>query len=310
MNPASMRTRPALELLARRPQDAIASAPFQEWRLPNGNVCAHFHQDRDGYLVRFPGFADFAISPDGMRVRCWPAPEATQGTIEHLFLNQVVPLARSRTGELVFHASAVEAHGGCLAFLGRSGQGKSTLAASFARGGHRFLSDDGIVVRTETGRPIIEPSHGSLRLWDDSQRALALECTPAAAPVQFTPKVRLLASETLPHCSSPRELLAVYVLGNATAVGVERLASAEALIELTRNSFLLDIAERQALATHFEELAKLVKLPMFYRLSYPRDYAQLPATRAAILDHAASLSRSEFRGDGVRAARPAGDQSS
>jgi len=57
-------------------------------------------------------------------------------------------------------------------------------------------------------------------------------------------------------------------------------------MELVKNSFLLDIEEKQLLAWHFDEMVKLVKLPIYYRLDYPRRYDDLPSIREAIARHA------------------------
>src|SRR5574340_1151913 len=101
-----------------------------------------------------------------------PAPAGGEQTVEHLYLNQVLPLALSMQGKLVFHASAVEIGEVAVAFMGESGKGKSTLAASFATHGYRFLTDDGLVIEAEDEGHRIVPSHPSLRLWQDSEGAL------------------------------------------------------------------------------------------------------------------------------------------
>ena len=110
--------------------------------------------------------ADFEVSGASLAVACRPAPDVTSDTCEHLYLNQVLPLVWSEPGG-VFHASAVEAGGGAAAFLAESGTGKSTLAASFATGGHRFLADDGLVVQPGGDGFLALAGHPSIRLWDD-----------------------------------------------------------------------------------------------------------------------------------------------
>ena len=61
---------------------------------------------------------------------------------------------------------------------------------------------------------------------------------------------------------------------------------ADALVELVKHSFLLDIEERAMLAAHFDELSALAGLPIYYRLDYPRRYEDLAAVRLAIIEHA------------------------
>ena len=210
-------------------------------------------------------------------------------TVDHLYLNQVLPLVLSKQGEFVFHASAIETGSGALVFMGESGRGKSTLAASFATHGLRFLTDDGLLVEEVNGGYGVLPSHPSIRLWEDSQDALVAEEVPIAPPVQYTPKARFLASEDMAFCGEARPLQRVYFLGDGTRrpdrVPVYKIAG-EALMELVKHSFLLDIEEQALLAQHFDRLARLVSRPMFYRLDYPRRYEALTLVRQAIIDHA------------------------
>ena len=131
---------------AARAQAAVAMAPFHEWAFPDGTLWTQFYRTEAGYLLRFPGLADFDVSADALGVTCHPAPGASEATSQHLYLNQVLPLVLSKRGKLVFHASAVEVAGGAVAFVAESGRGKSTLAASFAINGCRFLTDDGLVL--------------------------------------------------------------------------------------------------------------------------------------------------------------------
>ena len=53
-----------------------------------------------------------------------------------------------------------------------------------------------------------------------------------------------------------------------------------------RNSFLLDIEAQEMLSAHFDLLAEMVTLPIYYHLDYPRSFAALPEIRQGILEHA------------------------
>lgn len=243
-------------------------------------------------MLRFPELADFVVSADGTAVTAHPVAGVSAQTIEHLYLNQVLPLALSRQWKLVLHASAVEVEDSAVAFLGMSGRGKSTLAASFSTSGYRFLTDDGLLLEKEEGGYTIHPSHPSIRLWDDSRAALMPADTDAAPPIDYTPKSRLLAGDTVAFCGTARALRCMYVLGEGTAdtVTIAPLGGRDAMIELVRHSFLLDIEEREMLKRHFAQLSELVKASAFFRLDYPRRYEALPAVRAAVARHHAALS--------------------
>ena len=277
-----------------RPLAPVGEVAFHQWVFPDGTLWTQFFRQGAGYLLRFPELADFEVSADGCTVQGFPAPGVPSPTVEHLYLNQVMPLALSRQGKLVLHGSAVEIGGQGAAFLGESGRGKSTLAASFATEGTRFLTDDGLLLEWVDDRCMILPSHPSIRLWEDSQDALVGERTAMAPAVCFTSKSRFLAGPGIAFCDEARPLRRLFLLGEAQVETptIEPLRPAEALIELVKHSFLLDIEARDMLARHFDDLSRLAALPIYYRLDYPRSYAALPAVREAVIRHALEQSES------------------
>lgn len=272
----------------------LAAPPFHEWIMPDGSVWAAFYRSDAGYRVRFPDLVTFDISASGMDVQAHPEPGVDPATVEHLYLNQIHPLMLSKQGRLVFHGGAVEVPGGAVAFLGPSGRGKSTLTASFACEGHKFMTDDCLLLSKRAGRYDVLPSHPSIRLWDDSREALVHKAATFAPPVQYTPKSRVLSDEALSYCDEVRELRKVYFLGEGLAsdVTIEPVSASEALIGLARNSFLLDVEMQAVIAQHFDELTHMVALPLYFRLDYPREYSHLPKVRAAVLAHVSSASQS------------------
>ena len=275
-------------IAAARVQAAVDGLPFHAWSFPDGTLWTQFYRTDSGYLLRFPGLADFQVSSDALVVTCFPAPEASEATAQHLYLNQVLPLVLSKQGKLVCHASAVEVAGAAVAFVAESGRGKSTLAASFATGGWRFLTDEGLVLEKRDNGYHVLPSHPSIRLWDDSQEALIAPGAATAPTLNFTPKSRFLAGDGLVFCEQPRPLRRVYFLGDgrAEALKFERVTAAEAAMEWVKNSFLLDIKERPRLALHFDQVAKLASQPIHYRLDYPRRFEELESVRQTIVQHA------------------------
>jgi hypothetical protein len=111
---------------------------------------------------------------------------------------------------------------------------------------------------------------------------------PMAPPVEFTSKARLLSGGILAFHVAPQPLRCVYFLGD-TEVQVpiiEALKGRDVLIELAKNAFLLDMAESNRVSAHFQQLSQVARLPIYYRLEYPRRFDALPAVRKAIVDHA------------------------
>ena len=89
------------QTLRERKQRRVTTAAFHNWKMPDGSLWTSFYRCDGGYLLRFPGLADFEVSGDGASVQGWPVPGVAVHTVEHLHLNQVLPLALSRQGQLV-----------------------------------------------------------------------------------------------------------------------------------------------------------------------------------------------------------------
>lgn len=270
-----------------RVQAPIGVEPFQQWAFPNGAPWTAFYRSETGYVLRFPNLADFEVSADGSKVTCSPTPGVSEGTADHLFLNQVLPLVLSKRGKLVFHASAVEVPEGAIAFLAEAGRGKSTLAASFALNGYRFLTDDGLVVESDGDGYQVMPSLPSIRLWEDSSKMLVDREIKTASPLHFTSKVRLLSGMGFAHCDQPRPLRAAYFLGDGSAddITFRQLSPSETMLEWVKHSFLLDVEDQPIIRWHFDRLAIIANKLACYHLDYPRRFDELGRLREAIVEH-------------------------
>ena len=273
---------------ARRQQD-MGQTPFHKYELDDGTVWTEFYRSASGYVLRFPGLADFDVSADGKEVIAHPLENTDKATVEHLYINQLVPLALSRQGRPTFHASVVTVPGGAVAFLGESGAGKSTLAASFALNDAAFLTDDALLIEESEGDCWVLPSHASLRLWEDSVAALVGDDNPQADQVSYSSKTRLLAGQALEYRDHRQLLLAAFVLQpeESAAISIEALTGADRYMGWLENSFLLDIEDHELLARHFEWTHRISGAIPTYALNYPRDYGILPTLRNTIQKHMA-----------------------
>jgi hypothetical protein len=277
--------------MAARQQSKLATTPFHYYTFDDDTVWTEFHRSGDGYLLRFPDLADFEVSADGKEVVAYPASENDDATVEHLYINQMVPLALSRQGRPTFHASVVTVLGGVVAFLGKSGMGKSTLAASFALNGSSFLSDDALLIEETKSGCEVQPSHPSIRLWEDSVDELVETNNPRSIPISYSDKARLLAGEALAFSTDQLPLLAAYLLesNDATEVSIRTLSGLDRHMAWVHNSFLLDIEDPDLLKQHFDWTHRIANAVPTFALDYPRDYVILPDVRNAVQQHAANL---------------------
>ena len=94
----------------------------------------------------------FLVLGQGRVVKLSRAPGIPDETATHMLLDQVIPRVLGLQGRVLIHGSAVASpEGRACAFVGMSGRGKSTLAASFYRDGWRMLADDCIQLDIEDG---------------------------------------------------------------------------------------------------------------------------------------------------------------
>lgn len=281
----SFRLQPARE---RQP---MATDWFHHWTLSDGgDAWLSLGKSEGDYLLRFPDLGDFLVSVDGNSIRCFPEPDIPLDTIRHLLIDQVIPLLLSQLGRHVLHAGAVVLAEGAVAFLGKTGLGKSTLTASFCDRGFRLLTDDCLAIRKQGAQLIAIPSYRGVRLWPEIISAV-FQTEPMLAPVaHYTEKKRVIPTNGhLEFCADPAPLRRIYVLappdelGGTREIRISPLTKRGALMELVKQTYRLDINDRTKLRKEFLWLTEAAALPLFYSLAFPRDVALLPAVQEAIL---------------------------
>ena len=213
------------------------------------------------YLLRFPDLADFDVSAAGDRIVCRPSPRLARSTLQHLLLDQVLPLALGRSGHLVLHASAVHVpRVGCVAFVGSTGSGKSTLAAALGLRGCPVVTDDCLVVRSGSGELAI-PGYPGLRLWRDAARGLGLGRDAGATVAHYTAK-RRLGSSAVRFRAQPSPLKVIFVVGPRRRPGAptraRALAARDRLMALAPYTQVMDVEDRRQLLQMFRSLSTLV----------------------------------------------------
>jgi hypothetical protein len=128
-------------------------------------------------FLNFHGYFRMLIFPAGTAV-IDVQPDVPIVEIEGYLLSYVAGLILHQRGQLPLHASCVVVDERAIAICGRSGRGKSTLAAAFVRAGHRLLSDDIVVVGfPDGGDAVAVPGSPHLRLNPDSIWANGLDPT-------------------------------------------------------------------------------------------------------------------------------------
>ena len=247
-------------------------------------VC--FARHDQGYILRFPSCGDFFISRDMSEIRCRPLPNIPVVTVRHLLLDQVIPLVLSRKERVVLHASAVSTERGVIAFAGKSGRGKSTMALAFALEGHELVADDCLALRCEAGNWTVLPSYPGARLWESTAEKLIPRYVSTTDVAHYTSKRRIVETYGLQFSTRPQPIRSLYVLGEERPeISIEKLTASRAFMAWAEFAYNLDIEDADFLRGHFGTVGVLATKVPAYALNHPREYTMLPSVRAAILEH-------------------------
>jgi hypothetical protein len=253
---------------------------------PDGDVLLSLGRTADGFLLQFKGSPSFYLSENGSRIECRSSNNAA---LRHLLLNQILPHALGLRGYLTLHASVVGTEKGAIAFMGNSGEGKSTLlAALLAKGGVRLIADDCLIVRLEGGQLMTIPSYPCLRLRGESWKLLRLGRTVQDRGVLSKAGGRRVfgPGASLPFEQQPVPFYRLYMLAPLEETGVAKstpVPPGQAFVEAMANSFQLHTSDRSGVAQSFHRLADLM-LAKAYRLHLPWSLGSLPRVATALLD--------------------------
>jgi hypothetical protein len=246
--------------------------PIETFFEGSGCFCG---KGRNGYILRFPNSCGFEIDWSGREISGNPSADH-DALFEHALLDHVIPRVLHLHGRPALHASAVEIDGCAVAFVGESGRGKSTLAASF---GLPLVTDDCLALSIGPRDLMAELAYPSLRLYADSTKAASAEDRVLARVSPWNAKLRVSATAAKARLPLRR----VYVLEEAPlAPAVESLGFHEAIAELARHVHRLDPTKKEALIAELDLLDRIASRSMVRRLRYPRRFEDLPAVHALI----------------------------
>jgi len=245
-------------------------------------------RQNQNYILRFPDLADFLLDFRHCNIQCHLLADIPPETVRHLFLDHVIPRFLAHQGNLVLHASAVVLPNGAgLAFLGKSGWGKSTIASSFYRRGAKLISDDGLLLEEKAGLLIGFPAYSGSRLWQDSADSVFSDQPDLTRVSHYSAKKRLILSGD-PLSFSGVELHAIFLLNDPSEkklsrnISIERIVGADAIMAIIGRAFLLDVEDMVPVAKQFSSASRIASTyPAVYSLRYPREYELLPELHAA-----------------------------
>jgi hypothetical protein len=172
---------------------------------------------------------------------------------------------------LPLHASAVSSRKGVVAFLARSGEGKSSLAACLAQRGFSVLADDVCLIDTASSGPaVVIPAAPWLKLWRNSLEHLGRQVQGLERVFSEDDKYRLPLADTL-HPEPIGRLVFLETNPNQrSATEMQGLSAVEAiplLMDLTHQAYVLQATGQ--LEQSFLRCSRVSSQAKAYRLIRP-----------------------------------------
>jgi hypothetical protein len=248
------------------------------WRDERGDVWGHAGRVDGRRWIRLPGVATFLFADRGDATALvepgWPPAH-----IDDVYWRDVLPVALQALGTEVLHASAVRFPRGVVAFCGRSGTGKSTLAFGLARRGYPLWADDAVAfeVAARAARSMPLPFQPRLRPASAAFFGLSRDEAPSAAASR---PITDPAVDAAP-------LAALWVVRRGAPVGAEvfprirRLRAAEAFTAVLAHAFCFDFEDERHKRQMLRRYLDLTACVPVFRIALPEGLSRLPV----VLDH-------------------------
>jgi hypothetical protein len=188
-------------------------------------------------------------------------------------------LCAIEAGDVSLHAAAVDVGGRAILLAGPSRYGKTTLAAAFARAGHRLLSEDTTRCRPET--PAVHPGPAAVRLREDVGRRLRIPGATRAASADAG-RVPLVFDDALRGSGDPVPLHAIVIVREpAPEPRMEAVRPHEAARDLLALAFRLPGPD--AMTATFERIVALTKTVPAFHLHRPMTFESLDAVVSLVV---------------------------
>jgi hypothetical protein len=236
---------------------------------------------------RWSGMFEFLVTPDARRIYAQTLrPIEDEALLAYLMVD-ALSFSMVRLGWEPLHATAVTTEHGVAAFLGNSGDGKSTLAALLMRGGCKLVTDDMLILTRDRGTWLAQPGPPRLKLYQDMADHI-LGAEQRGVPMNPSTTKSIMAVDHADMACGPAPVRALYVLENDRAPGqravmFRRLSPSHALPRLLAHTAAHYPCEAPRLRRQFDFATSVVREIPIKSLSYRRAKREMTSLRDALL---------------------------
>jgi hypothetical protein len=248
----TVRLAPAAPVTEEAPGPAVA-------RSDQPNVAGYtVYSVAGGYVFRFHGLCEFEVGADGGTVRCVPGPDCREGYLPILMEGALTAFLLTLRGFAVLHASALQWGNDTFLIAGRSGMGKSTVAALCCAVGGKFISDDVVALAQGQDGVCCVGRGNKLRL--RKQASEIADLFPSPVPDRSLTADGRLAI-TPERALEERHLVRAVVLPRPTRdsdkVAIEALGPLPAMTHLLANARISGMVPAEMQRTLFQTVSAL-----------------------------------------------------
>ena len=225
-------------------------------------------------LGSIPGVAKFLIS-NGTKILVEPESGINESILSPYILGSAMAVLLQQRGLLVLHASCVIVNDVAVAFLGNSGDGKSTICSAFHSQGYRILTDDVMAIDVEDNIKVI-PSIPEIKLRSDSSNSLGYQAGNLSPLHPITQK-KIYKIES-GFSNDPIALKKIYLLDKGEQNQIKPLSNQESFIKLVKHTRAVKTLKSQNLdQAHFLKCAKIANKVELSRLIRKFALSELPS---------------------------------
>jgi len=195
------------------------------------------------FLLRVDGVAGYYVQ-EGRRITIQPESGTQEESILIFLMGSAMGALLHQRKILVLHAGAIAVNGQGVIFSGRSGVGKSTLAAGFHKRGYPFLADDVCAIAVTNGKPAVIPGFPRLKLWADVLKKLNTDKNQLQS-VRWVQGMEKYFLPVVPGHDQPVVLKSVFILrsSNTKNIDIETLQKSDKIDPLIHNTYRLRFLE-------------------------------------------------------------------
>jgi hypothetical protein len=235
------------------------------------------------YWLRIHGIGCYLVT-NGEEITVCPEPGARPLDVRAYLLGTLFVAVCQQRHLLPLHASAVSSRKGVVAFLARSGQGKSSLAAYLAQRGFSVLADDVCLIDSSSSGPaMVIPTAPWLKLWRNSLEHLGKKVQGLDRVFSEDDKYRLPLADTLRPEPIGRLVFLETNPIEGSATEMQKLSTVEAvplLMDLTHQAYVLQATGQ--LEQSFLRCSRVSSQARAYRLIRPWGLEHLESTVDAV----------------------------